>query len=207
MTNYAKNALASGWDRYTVEMTNTKTGKSTTKNCFRYGDLLCWDFTICTLVDDEWGNWVQLTNNHSDTVWSIDEMDYGHSKYLNGQPSPYDRYVRVTKGGPMSRFNSNKEMALYHYFNPNGAHNTHRQMFETLMQYVEAGHINSGWLIAHGEDYHTEKLLAAAQAKRTKSPWYHVETLLQRTEETYTAIAEVHMGLRDSANRPITNTK
>lgn len=102
-------------------------------------------------------------------------------------------------------FQSNSEWARYHYFNINGVCKAHTAAVDTLAEYVKAGHINSGWLIAHDGSYHMDNISKLAMQKRVHG-WeinFHIQELQKETEELYNNIAEVHMGIRNKANKEI----
>ena len=98
----------------------------------------------------------------------------------------------------MRSWNSNLEQAQYHYFNSNGAIRKHDVMMQTLFEAVDAGNINSGWLIAHDGEFHREHIIALTQMQRVRGYTlrYHVEALRKETEATYIQLGEVLLGIR-----------
>jgi hypothetical protein len=116
-----------------------------------------------------------------------------------------DRYELVTGDTVITNFESNHEMAKYHYFNANGVSAKHREMMSTLLQLAEDGIINSGWLLSHDSDYHLDHLMKFAMQQRCRL-WdvrYHVNEIRKDIDRAYTRAGEVLLGLRDKAGRTI----
>ena len=190
-----RQARLAGFEKCTVDMTAYLTGRMYTHNCYYdYATFtLIWNDVVATLEDDD-------VTTDKGTRYYMTDFREGHA--VLRPASSYDRYIYITQtNDAVTKFRSNKEFAQYHYFNQNGAYNKHRSMIETLLQYVEAGHINSGWLIAHDAEWQRKHISKAAMAKRAENVRYYVERMLEIVEETYTSIAQVHLGEKDRAGK------
>lgn len=123
--------------------------------------------------------------------------------------SHHSRMERVFYGSPMRSWNSYLEQAQYNYFNPNGAVQQAAQLMDTLFQHVDAGNINSGWLLAHNGDYHRQAIIKLTQKQRVRGRdiRYHVEALRIERDAVYTQLGEVLLGLRGKNGRLIGETK
>lgn len=65
--------------------------------------------------------------------------------------STWQRYEDITRNwSDDSRCSCNRERVWFHYFNPNGLGAQKRAMNQTISQYVDAGIIPSGWILAYG---------------------------------------------------------
>jgi len=58
-------------------------------------------------------------------------------------------YITKTATKPASSW-TNKQIAQFHYFNKNGAHQQWKGMTDTISQYVDDGIITTGWHLAYG---------------------------------------------------------
>jgi hypothetical protein len=191
-----RQARLAGYDKATVDMTACESKKTYTQNCYYdYSTYtLIWNDVVATLEDDE------ITTENG-TRYYMTDFQSGHA--LLRPASSYDRYIYITEtNDTVKSFRSNVEFAQYHYFNQNGAYKQHRAMMNTLTQYVDAGHINSGWLIAHDANWEMGHIAKAATAKRAKNVCYYVERMFEKIEDTYTSIAQVHLGEKDCAGQP-----
>jgi hypothetical protein len=159
------------------------------------------------LDTDEFGNDYETISTRK-AKYNVDEMEWGHTRNA-GRTDTLTRYERISGNEVFTTFRNNVEKAQYHYFNENGAYRRHWDMMDTLRQYVSLRLINSGWLIAHSADYHTDHISRLAMQKRA-GRWdvnYHVDSILKSVEDTYTAIGEVLLGERDAAGQPTVEEK
>lgn len=89
---------------------------------------------------------------------------------------------------------SNRERAQFHYFNDNGLNHQHRRMSDTISQWVDEGHIPSGWILAYGSlNYYTTDRLTEVAMKRRVDP-IELRIILDRLQEQvdtgYTKLGE-----------------
>ena len=120
-----------------------------------------------------------------------------------------NRYEQIVGNAVVTRFRSNKEEALYNYFNDNGAYQKHNAMMDTLFQAIDAGYINSGWLIAHDASYSMGEISRLSMLKRVNgnSVRYHIQNIAKETEATYILLAEVFTGERGPNGRRVCEAK
>jgi len=117
----------------------------------------------------------------------------------------FERFKRIRGNEVFKCFRSNLEEARYNYWNSNGAIQKHRRMMDTLFQAVDAGVVNSGWLLSCGVDYHYEKIAKLAMMQRARG-WdvrYHTNCILETIEDAYTRLGQVIMGERDKAGKEV----
>ncbi len=116
-----------------------------------------------------------------------------------------ERFELISGDTVVTSFRSNKEQAQYHYFNTNGVYKHHNAMIDTMFQAVDAGVINSGWLISYGADSHSDRLVKLAMMKRVGG-WelgHLIENIKDYTERGYTRLGQVIMGELDKAGREV----
>ena len=65
---------------------------------------------------------------------------------------------------------TNHDIALFHYFNPNGIAAKRREQSRTISRLVGEGKLNSGWIVAHGSmnDYAMERLYNITKMERPR---------------------------------------
>ena len=89
---------------------------------------------------------------------------------------------------------TNKQIAQFEYFNPNGTYEKWGKMCDTIRHYVDAGIITTGWLIAYGSlnDYSSNGLSELAKADRVNGTSLYVTLKMLKAdiEKGYNALAE-----------------
>ena len=89
---------------------------------------------------------------------------------------------------------SNVQIVKFHYFNPNGLYAKWRAMTKTISDFVDAGVIPSGWLLAYGSfsDYSANHLAELNDYKRINGTKLSVvlESLRDDIERGYNKLAE-----------------
>jgi hypothetical protein len=104
----------------------------------------------------------------------------------------YD-YVTQTASQPANSW-TNKDMALFHAFNPNGLVSQKRKNDELIREMVDAGEVPSGWHFAYGSlrDTYAESMRKLAMQRRVSSIKLCVTTelLQEQIQEVTLKIAE-----------------
>jgi hypothetical protein len=101
-------------------------------------------------------------------------------------------YITVTATATTPSW-TNKQVAMFNYFNPNGAYAKWSAMCDTIRDYVDCGAIPSGWHVAYGSlsCTYADNLMAIAMGSRVNaiSLYVTLKLLAETTERGYNVLA------------------